>query len=94
MIWHFITETARLFVSDEKRKRAIIKAVPTTYLPTYPYYYYFMCTMYITRYNIYLLRFVIHNAVTRDKWLFFKQSDKYGFLRFAGVVARVAVEGA
>lgn len=36
--------------------------------------------------HAYLFRFVIHNAVTRDKWLFFKQSDKYGFLRCAGVV--------
>jgi len=36
--------------------------------------------------------FVIHNAVTRDKWLFSKQSDKYGF--FSSFFTAAAEEGA
>lgn len=41
-------------------------------------YIIYVCTVYLHA----RIRFVIHNAVTRDKWLFFKQSDKYGFFFF------------
>jgi len=68
-----MTETSRLFVSDETRKRAIIiKAVVGLRLPIY--FILYECDVHAC-----LFRFVIRNAVTRAiNGYFSEQSDKYG----------------